>query len=47
MLWSDGSAVTSADVKFTAEYCMDPEGGCAQAAFFDGVKMLKQLTALR
>ena len=22
--WSDGSAVTSADVKFTGEYCMDP-----------------------
>ena len=28
--WSDGSAVTSADVKFTGEYCMDPDGGCAQ-----------------
>ena len=37
ILWSDGSPVTSADVKFTAEYCMNPEGGCAQAAFFDGV----------
>ena len=23
--WSDGSAVTSADVKFTADYCMHPE----------------------
>ena len=28
--WSDGSPFTSADVKFTAEYCMHPEGGCAQ-----------------
>jgi peptide/nickel transport system substrate-binding protein len=28
--WSDGSSVTSADVKFTADYCMHPEGGCAQ-----------------
>ena len=35
--WSDGSAVTSADVKFTADYCMHPEGGCAQLAKFDGV----------
>lgn len=37
LLWSDGSPVTSADVKFTADYCMDPEGGCAQLAKFDGV----------
>jgi len=36
--WSDGSAVTSADVKFTADYCMHPEGGCAQLAKFDGVE---------
>ena len=35
--WSDGSAVTSADVKFTGEYCMDPDGGCAQLEKFDGV----------
>ena len=38
LVWSDGSAVTSADVKFSADYCMHPEGGCAQAAFFDGVQ---------
>ena len=37
LVWSDGSAVTSTDVKFTADYCMDPEGGCAQGAKFDGV----------
>ncbi|MAC77479.1 MAG: peptide ABC transporter [Rhodobacteraceae bacterium] len=37
MLWSDGTPVTSADVKFTADYCMDPEGGCAQGAFFASV----------
>jgi peptide/nickel transport system substrate-binding protein len=37
LLWSDGTPVTSADVKFTADYCMHPEGGCAQASFFDGV----------
>ena len=35
--WSDGSAVTSADVKFTGDYCMDPDGGCAQLEKFDGV----------
>ena len=38
LLWSDGTPVTSADVKFTADYCMDPEGGCAQLSFFDGVE---------
>jgi len=32
LLWSDGSPVTSADIAFSAEYCMHPEGGCAQAA---------------
>ncbi|MBD3663604.1 peptide ABC transporter substrate-binding protein [Sulfitobacter aestuariivivens] len=37
IVWSDGSPFTSADVKFTAEYCMHPEGGCAQGAKFDGV----------
>ena len=46
MLWSDGSPVTSADVKFTAEYCMNPEGGCAQAAFFDGVESVDALDDL-
>lgn len=35
--WSDGSPVTSEDVKFTAEYCMHPEGGCAQLAKFEGI----------
>jgi len=35
--WSDGSDLTSADVKFTADYCMHPEGGCAQLAKFEGV----------
>ncbi|AXI42864.1 peptide ABC transporter substrate-binding protein [Sulfitobacter sp. SK011] len=37
MEWSDGTPVTSADLVFTAEYCMHPEGGCAQASKFDGV----------
>ncbi|MFL4470801.1 peptide ABC transporter substrate-binding protein [Tateyamaria armeniaca] len=38
LLWSDGTPVTSADVKFTADYCMNPEGGCAQLAKFEGVE---------
>ena len=44
LLWSDGTPLTSADVKFTAEYCMHPEGGCAQLAFFDGVETVDDLT---
>ncbi len=43
MVWSDGTPVTSADVVFTGEYCMHPEGGCAQAAFFDGVENIEAL----
>ena len=40
-MWSDGTPVTSADAKFTADYCMHPEGGCAQAAKFDGVDSIE------
>lgn len=40
LLWSDGTPVTSADVKFTANYCMHPDGGCAQLSFFDGVTQI-------
>ncbi len=36
--WSDGTPVTSADVKFTWEYCTAPEGGCSQGAKYTGVK---------
>ena len=35
--WSDGSALTSADVKFTWEYCTDPDGGCANSNYYDDV----------
>lgn len=35
--WSDGSALTANDVVFTADYCMHPEGGCAQLTKFSGV----------
>ncbi len=36
--WSDGTPFTSADVAFTAKYCMDPAGGCAQLSKFQGVQ---------
>jgi peptide/nickel transport system substrate-binding protein len=37
LLWSDGTPVTSEDAIFTWQYCTHPEGGCAQASYFDGV----------
>ncbi|GAA6174982.1 peptide ABC transporter substrate-binding protein [Sulfitobacter pacificus] len=44
--WSDGTAFTSADVKFSADYCMHPEGGCAQGAKFQGVESVEALDEL-
>ncbi len=44
--WSDGSALTSTDVKFTADYCMHPEGGCAQLAKYDGVDKIEIIDEL-
>lgn len=35
--WSDGSDLTSADVLFTYEYCINPETGCTTISQFDGV----------
>ncbi|SMO36290.1 peptide ABC transporter substrate-binding protein [Paracoccus laeviglucosivorans] len=35
--WSDGTPVTSEDVKFTADYCMNPDGGCAQLGRYEGI----------
>ncbi len=46
LLWSDGTPVTSADLAFTAKYCMDPEGGCAQAAKFEGVQTVEEIDTL-
>ena len=43
--WSDGSAVTADDAVFTAAYCMDPAGGCAQASKYDGVKSVEAVDA--
>ena len=46
LLWSDGTPVTSEDLVFTAEYCMHPEGGCAQLAKFEGVQSVEALDDL-
>ncbi|MFK7743431.1 MAG: peptide ABC transporter substrate-binding protein [Roseobacter sp.] len=37
LAWSDGTPMTSADVKFTWEYCTADGGGCAQAEKYNDV----------
>ena len=37
LLWSDGTPLTSEDVKFTWEYCTAEGGGCAQSEKFNDV----------
>ncbi|WP_371223488.1 peptide ABC transporter substrate-binding protein [Roseovarius sp. 2305UL8-3] len=37
LVWSDGSPLTSGDVKFTWEYCTAEGGGCAQIANYAGI----------
>ena len=37
LFWSDGTPVTADDAVFTAAYCMDPNGGCAQLSKYEGV----------
>ena len=44
--WSDGTDVTSADVVFSAEYCLDPDGGCQQLSRFADVEMVEALDRL-
>lgn len=41
LVWSDGTPVTSADVKFTYEYCTAPDGGCAQGAKYEGIASIE------
>lgn len=43
--WSDGTDVTAEDVKFTAEYCLSPEFGCAPRAEFEGIESVEALDA--
>ena len=44
--WADGSPFTAEDVAFTAAYCMDPNGGCAQLAKFEGVEKVEAVDPL-
>jgi peptide/nickel transport system substrate-binding protein len=46
LLWSDGTPVTSADVVFSANYCMAPDGGCAQLARYEGIKSVEAVDDL-
>ncbi len=46
LTWSDGSAVTSGDIKFTLTYCMAPGSGCAQQAKFRDVMAVDTPDAL-
>ena len=45
LLWSDGTPVTSEDAVFTWQYCTHPEGGCAQASYFEGVDSIEAVDA--
>ncbi len=44
--WSDGTDFTAEDVKFTGDYCMNPDGGCAQLAKFNGVESIEVIDPL-
>ncbi len=46
ILWSDGTPFTSADVVFTANYCMDPTGGCQQLTKFADVASVEAIDEL-
>ncbi|MEO0370126.1 MAG: ABC transporter substrate-binding protein, partial [Pseudomonadota bacterium] len=39
--WSDGTPLTSADVRFSWEYCTADGGGCSQLAKFDGIQAIE------
>lgn len=43
ILWSDGTSFTAADVVFTGEYCMHPDGACSTLSQFDGVETIEAL----
>ena len=45
LMWSDGTPVTAEDAVFTAAYCMDPSGGCAQATKYEGVASVEAVDA--
>lgn len=46
LLWSDGTPVTAADVVFSGQYCMDPDGGCNAGDRFEGIANIEALDDL-
>ena len=44
--WSDGTPFTANDVKFTAEYCMNADMGCAYLAKYEGVESVEVIDDL-
>ena len=46
LLWSDGSPLTADDVVFTANYCLDPAGGCASLSKYDGIASVEAVDPL-
>jgi len=40
LVWSDGTPVTSEDVKFSWQYCTAEGGGCAQIEKYGGIKSI-------
>jgi len=46
VVWSDGSPFTAADVVFTADYCLHPEGGCNSSSNFTDVSSIEALDDL-
>ena len=43
VVWSDGTPFTAADVVFSADYCMHPEGGCNALSNFTDVESVEAL----
>ena len=44
--WSDGSALSAADVVFTWRYCSDEATGCTGSDAFDGISSVEAIDAL-
>ncbi|MEE8453268.1 MAG: peptide ABC transporter substrate-binding protein [Limibaculum sp.] len=46
VVWSDGTPFTSADVVFSGDYCMHPEGGCNASTNFTDVASIEAIDDL-
>ncbi|MFQ5623722.1 MAG: peptide ABC transporter substrate-binding protein [Paracoccaceae bacterium] len=46
VVWSDETALTSADVVFSGNYCMNPDGGCNATSNFADVKSIEAVDDL-